>query len=69
MKVIFLIKQIRKKENMTLKRLSQKTGISTSHLNDIENNLKQPSFEIIFRISPALQVELNQLYEIERKPP
>ena len=64
-----MIKQIRKKENMTLKRLSQKTGISTSHLNDIENNLKQPSFEIIFRISQALQVELNQLYEIERKPP
>ena len=39
----FLIKEIRKEQNITLKQLSYRTGISTTHLNDIENNLKMPS--------------------------
>ena len=54
----FNIKPIRKKEKITLKELSHKTGISTTHLNDIENNNKMPS--MIFAILIAKELRVNQ---------
>lgn len=40
------------------------TGISTSHLNYIEKNEKEPSLSMTVRIAQALNIEVEELYEI-----
>ena len=41
--VIFVIKEIRKKKNINLYRLSKLTGLTRSYLRDLENNRKNNS--------------------------
>lgn len=62
----FNIKSIRKKEGITLEQLSHKTGISTTHLCDIENNNKMPSMIFAIIIAKALRVKVDEIYIIER---
>ena len=64
MQVVILEKEIRKEKKYTLEQLSKKTGISTTHINDIENNVKEPSFSMMVRLSYALDVPLGKLYQI-----
>ncbi len=64
MQVVILVKEIRKEKKYTLEQLSKKTGISTTHINDIENNVKEPSFSMMVRLSYALDVPLGKLYQI-----
>lgn len=40
------------------------TGISTSHLNYIEKNEKEPSISILVRISNALNIDIKELYRV-----
>lgn len=65
MHVQILIKQARKQKNITLAKLSAKTGISTTHINDIENNLKEPSLSMMVRLAKALDVEISELYKVK----
>ena len=37
MHIEILLKQVRQKKNMTLSKLSEKSGVSSTHINDIEN--------------------------------
>ena len=66
MVIKFTKKGIRKEKKLTLKQLSYKTGISTTHLNDIESNSKMPSLIFAIKIAKALKVNINVLYYIER---
>lgn len=59
-----MLKEIRKQKDLTLQELSDLTKISTTHLNDIENNLKEPSLSIAIKLSIALNVKIEELYEI-----
>ena len=65
MHVEILVKQIRKREHITLNRLSEKSGISTTHINDIENNIKSPSLLVMIRLAKALDVEITELYKVK----
>ena len=40
------------------------TGISSSHLNYIERNEKEPSLSVAIIIAQALNVDLEELYRI-----
>lgn len=64
--ITFNIKFIRQQKGITLKQLSLKTGISTTHLSDIENNLKMPSLIYAILIARSLKVNINELYTIKR---
>lgn len=64
MRIVYSIKEKRKQNKMTLKELSEKTGISKSHINDIENNIKEPSNSMLVRLAKALKVETTELYQI-----
>ena len=57
-------KQIRKEKNMSLSELSKKSGISTTHINDIENNLKSPSLLVAVLLARALDINITELYMI-----
>lgn len=65
MHVDILLKQVRQKKKITLNKLSEKSGISSTHINDIENNLKSPSLFIMIRLAKALDVEITELYKVK----
>lgn len=64
MHIQILLKQVRAEKNITLAKLSDKTGISTTHINDIENNLKEPSLSMMVRLAKGLDVNINELYKV-----
>lgn len=59
------IKEIRENKNMTLLELSEKTGISKSHLNYIERGIKEPTLSVLVKIALALEVDEKDLYEVD----
>ena len=64
MHIEILLKQKRKEKNITLALLSERTGISTTHLNDIENNLKEPSISMMVRLAKGLDLKMEELYKV-----
>lgn len=64
MHIEILLKEKRKQKNLTLVQLAERTGISKTHINDIENNLKEPSLSIMIRIAKALDVKIEELYKV-----
>ena len=64
MHIEILLKQQRKEKNITLAQLSERTGISTTHLNDIENNLKEPSISMMVRLAKGLDLKMEELYKV-----
>ena len=65
MRVEILLKEKRKEKRLTLAQLSERTGISTTHLNDIENNIKEPSISMMVRIGKALDLKVEDLYKVK----
>lgn len=65
MYVEILLKQVRQRKNVTLNRLSEKSGISTTHINDIENNIKGPSLLVMIQLAKALDVDITELYKVK----
>lgn len=64
MQVIIKLREVRLKNNMSIRELSRKTGISKSHLNYIENGEREPSLSMIVRIAIALGIDEKELYEV-----
>lgn len=65
MKIIFNIKDIRVKQNISLQKLSKMSGVSKSHINDIENQNKMPSIEVLILLSKALHTDIKDLYNVK----
>lgn len=56
------LKQMRIEKGFTLQSLSDKTGISTTYLNDLENLYRiNPSKPILDKLLAVLEVTLNEL--------
>ena len=53
-----------KKNGYSLEQLARKTGISSSHLNYIEKNEKEPSLSMAVRIAQALNIKVEELYKV-----
>ncbi len=64
MRIEILLKDIRKKKGYSLEQLSKLSGISSSHLNYIEKNSKEPTISVLVRIAQALNVKIDELYKI-----
>lgn len=64
MKIEMKLKELRKQKNITLSELSKLTGISKSHLNYIENGVKEPTISVLVLIAKALNVKIDELYVI-----
>lgn len=65
MKIILNVKQIRTERHMTLKQLSIKSGVSTTHINDIENGEKGASLEVMVRLAKAFNLPIELLYKVK----
>ena len=64
MTIKFNIKEIRKNKKMTLKNVADRSGVSDTQINDIENNIKMPSLNTAVAIAYALKVKITELYTI-----
>jgi len=65
MRIEILLKQVREKKKITLRKLSEKSGVSKTHINDIENSLKSPSLLVMVQLSKALDVDISELYKVK----
>ena len=59
--------EIRTQRNISLKKLSMKTGISKSALNRYENEKREISIQKLEKIAEALNCTINDLFESEYK--
>lgn len=59
--------QARNDKKVTLVKLSQKTGISKSTLNNIENERVHPTIKQLEAIAKALDMRISDLYESDYK--
>lgn len=65
MHIEILLKQIRDEKKVTLNKLSEKSGVSTSHISDIEKNFKMPSLIVMVKLAKALDVSITDLYKVK----
>jgi transcriptional regulator with XRE-family HTH domain len=56
------IRQQRERANLSLRRLAERAGVSNPYLSQIERGIRQPSAEILKRISRALEISAETLY-------
>ena len=63
-----LIRNLRKKKNLSQEVLSGLAGIARTHLTMIENGTKQANIETLWRLSRALNIPLSHLIlEVEKE--
>ena len=61
--IVFNIKNIRIKQNMSLYELSQLSGLSRTYLRDLESNkMFNPTLKSLHLISNALNVNIKELF-------
>ncbi|SHJ14522.1 helix-turn-helix domain-containing protein [Lutispora thermophila] len=58
------IKNLRKLKNMTLKDLSEKTGLSVSFLSQVENGASSLAITSLKKIADAFDVTINYFFEV-----
>ncbi len=56
------IREIRKKHNMKLEDLAEKTGLSLSYISLIERGLKNPSLKALERIAKAFSLPTSYFF-------
>ena len=65
MRIVMNIKTIRDSKKISLSVLKRRSGVSVSHISDIENNYKIPSIVVAEKIARALDVSIVDLYRID----
>jgi len=57
------IRQLREERGLTLKGLSEKTGLSIGFLSQVERNITEPSIASLKKISNAFGVKIKEFFE------
>ncbi len=60
-----ILKNLRKKKQLTLQTLSEETDLSISYLSKLENNLSSPTLINLQRICNALEISMAEMLEIK----
>lgn len=56
------IREQRQRANLSLRRLAERAGVSNPYLSQIERGIRNPSAEILKRLSRALEISAETLY-------
>lgn len=64
--IVFHIKEIRIKKNISQKQLSELSGVSKSYISELENNLKCPTVLVLCKIADVLKVKVEDLYTYKK---
>ena len=57
------LKKVRKEKNVTQIVLSEKAGIETTYLSDLENAKKEPCLRVIDMLATGLGVSMSDLFK------
>jgi transcriptional regulator with XRE-family HTH domain len=57
------LRQLRRAGGLTLQELSQRSGLASSTLSKIENNLISPTYDSILRLADGLKIDVAQLFD------
>ncbi|MFQ5603908.1 MAG: cupin domain-containing protein [bacterium] len=60
------LKSLRQESNLTIKELSAKSGVSTTHISDIERDNTSPTLATLIKLISALGQETSLFFESER---
>jgi len=60
----YAVWELRTAQNMTLRQLEEKSGVSKSQINDIENGKGNPTVATLELLAAALKVELTELFRV-----
>lgn len=61
--IVFNIKKIREKQNISIRKLSQLTGLSRTYLSNLENNKRvNPTLSSLSAIATVLNVDIKELF-------
>ena len=55
------LKEVRKTKNISVYKLSQLSGVSETHIRDLERGDKNPSLDTLFRMVTSLGISLSEL--------
>ena len=56
------LRTVRKSKNISVYRLSQMSGISETHIRDLERGARNPSFDTLSRLAKPLGLSLSELF-------
>ena len=59
------IAQLRTRKGLTQEKLAEMLHYSTNHISKLESARTNPSFELLFAISKALDVELKEIFNFD----
>ena len=59
------LKEIRLEQKLTLKQLERLSGVSDTHISDIENKRTIPTICTLCRLAKALQVPVTDLFSCD----
>lgn len=60
--VEMLVREVRKSKGLTIVELSKISGISKSHISEIETNEQMPTLPMLCLLAEALEVKPEKLY-------
>lgn len=61
--IVFNIKRLREKQNISIRKLSLLTGLSRTYLSNLENNKRvNPTLSSLSAISTVLNVDIKELF-------
>ncbi len=58
-----IIRRLRRKQDMSIEQLAEKTGLSTGLISQLERDITGPSVASLWKISKALNVSINYFFE------
>lgn len=61
------ISELRKQRKITQEELAETIGYSTNHISKLESARTNPSFDLLVKISNALNIELKELFYFENQ--
>lgn len=64
MEIKILVWEARNRKNISLEKLAELSGVSSSTINRIETGKTSPTMDKLVKIAEALQVEVTDLFEI-----
>jgi transcriptional regulator with XRE-family HTH domain len=56
------LKSVRKSKNMSVYKLSQLSGVSETHIRDLERGDRNPSFDTLSRLAKPMGLSLSELF-------
>ena len=61
-KVIFHIREVREQQKISIRQLAEKSGVSKSHISEIENGTSIPTIYTLCLLAVSLNVKPENLY-------